>query len=1501
MRVVNGYRLTRILSTWRLSCRERWNLALARAAVMSVVTILNQYGTVPHLLDWLDIACTLEPLCQLRWRAPVVLVHPARGCLSGKDSRYHCSVPGWYTDIQRRALLDAAAIANLNVLHIINDTTATALGYGITKSDLPEPENPRNIAFLTVKSTAYDPNLSGRDIDYALLNHFAEKFKGSYRIDVMSSANARFRLAAGCEKLKKILSANTEAPLNVESIMNDIDASSKLSREQLEGLIAPLIEAIEAPIQRAIAESGLTLDRIDSAECVGGSTRVPALRNRIQAAFGGSSAEAELTADGLCGGVPLFPIRRPSQYDLHTSSSFLRAPTYKTQQRLSRHYKDCPGQLDEVFTSLLEGAAEPLQSVPKISRVEGASDVAEARNRQPEEISRPPSPIHFPSPPPPSPPPPPPPQPDRSVYPSRSGRQRKRPQRFDDMVPSLLTAVPHMPPPVVRAPSPIQAPSLFATTTTFRTRTSDEQCLDKACDSPGLTVDPDLSSQRWWLGLNRSAGDEDNTTTEATPDKSFAPFPNPSIFRLMSWLHDGNTTKTLDSTNELVKKVILANDFDKEHFRGFSAHREARRLDEAAQSKAGTEMPEFLSSNSWKTGSVTLRLPKEGIEYDSEHEAPTVTVDGVYYRSLREVVKTAFEDESARTFHYTPYRLFHKPTPDAPPERVISELYNSDEFLEEHERLQKQPREPDCDLETGIAGMMLWSDSTHLAQFGNAALWPIYCYFGNQSKYDRAKPTQYAGHHLAYVPDLPDSVADKYEEIYGKQPKDAVMTHLRRELMHAIWELILKDEFVHDYQHGIVVRCADGVTRRLYPRIFTYSADYPEKVLLTTIRFLGGCPCPRCFIKKDQIGAIGTTVDEQRRSHKRQDTYERQFDIQTARRMIFREGRGVNSKAVERLLKPLSQTPTMNAFSAHLSEFGFDYHDIFVPDLLHEVELGTWKAIFAHLVRILHAHGHGSVQMLNKRYRQTPTFGSGTIRKFSANASEMKKLPARDFEDLLQCSMPVFEGLLPEPHNQIVLDLLFSLCHWHALAKLRLHTSSTLASLKIATRNFGQKLRVFIKKTCSVYETRDLPGSGVSQTTRRAFNSSTYKLHAMGDYEEAIWRFGTTDGYSTQIGELEHRRVKRFYARTNKQAGFTAQIAKQQRRQRILRKIGQLQHPSSLLALPHDDEPLMPISPRDHHYISPSQKKYLDVIAWVGKHPNDPALQNFVFKLKNHLLARIRGDPDDTTYPASNHIRLGFLRNRIYHRKRVQINYTTYDLRRSQDTINPDYHADIMVLSESQGEDTGSAYAYARVLRVFHAEVFDHNSQSPHPGPKHTEFLWVRWYNVDTTYSAGFQHRRLPRLRLASGDEAFGFIDPSNIIHAVHLIPGFAHGYDDSAEALGPSIARRKADGEKDWFCYYFGFFADRDLFMRVRGGGIGHKATSVSAHAVDNVTFPEDDLDDDTTGSEEEDIRAEILDYGYSHGVDGGASDNDQTDAEDDEDEWEDADAEQEGYGSFN
>lgn len=84
---------------------------------------------------------------------------------------------------------------------------------------------------------------------------------------------------------------------------------------------------------------------------------------------------------------------------------------------------------------------------------------------------------------------------------------------------------------------------------------------------------------------------------------------------------------------------------------------------------------------------------------------------------------------------------------------------------------------------------------------------------------------------ISYLLQLPDSFKDFAVQHHAKwksQKKD-ILTHCRRELMHAIWSHILDDDFVYAYKYGMVIRCIDGIERRIYPRFFTYSADYPEK------------------------------------------------------------------------------------------------------------------------------------------------------------------------------------------------------------------------------------------------------------------------------------------------------------------------------------------------------------------------------------------------------------------------------------------------------------------------------------------------------------------------------------------------------------------------------------------------------------------------------------------------------------------------------------------------
>lgn len=192
----------------------------------------------------------------------------------------------------------------------------------------------------------------------------------------------------------------------------------------------------------------------------------------------------------------------------------------------------------------------------------------------------------------------------------------------------------------------------------------------------------------------------------------------------------------------------------------------------------------------------------------------------------------------------------------------------------------------------------------------------------------------------------------------------------------------------------------------------------------------------------------------------------------------------------------------------------------------------------------------------------------------------------------------------------------------------------------------------------------------------------------------------------------------------------------------------------------------------------------------------------------------------------------------------LRVNYTTYDVRRDQDSMNPRTHCDVMVLSPDTDPEA-HPYWYARVLGVFHARVLHTGPASTNRSVQHVEFLWVRWFSLATGHRYGFKAARLPKIGFVpqSDQRAFGFLDPSLIVRGSHLIPAFAGGR--TTELLANQYTAARPPGETDdWVAFYvnmyvqelglhshphscvFEFilsFVDRDMFMRYLGGGIGH------------------------------------------------------------------------------
>ncbi|XP_031249564.1 heat shock 70 kDa protein 16-like [Pistacia vera] len=254
-------------------------------------------------------------------------------------------VPSYFTDLQRREYLNAASIAGLKPLRLIHDCTATALGYGIYKTGFSN-SGTTNVVFvdighcdtqvsivafqaghMRVLSHAFDSNLGGRDFDELLFGYFAGEFKEKYNINVYSNVKACIRLRAACEKLKKVLSANAEAPLNIECLMDEKDVRSSIKREEFEKLASGLLEIISVPCKKALADAGLNLDEVHSVEIVGSGSRIPAITRLLTSIFSREPRRTMNASECVARGCALqcamlSPVFRVKEYEVQDSIPF---------------------------------------------------------------------------------------------------------------------------------------------------------------------------------------------------------------------------------------------------------------------------------------------------------------------------------------------------------------------------------------------------------------------------------------------------------------------------------------------------------------------------------------------------------------------------------------------------------------------------------------------------------------------------------------------------------------------------------------------------------------------------------------------------------------------------------------------------------------------------------------------------------------------------------------------------------------------------------------------------------------------------------------------------------------------------------------------------------------------------------------------------------------------------------------------------------------------------
>ncbi|MCA9130054.1 MAG: molecular chaperone DnaK [Planctomycetales bacterium] len=239
------------------------------------------------------------------------LKEAAESYLGHRVSKAVITVPAYFNDAQRQATKDAGQIAGLEVARIINEPTAAALAYGLDKDrdhkiivfDLgggtfdvsvlevaSTGDGEGQSKVFEVISTSGDTHLGGDDFDEALVNYVAEQFKRDHGIDLRNDPMSLQRLQEACEKAKKELSSVPETDLNLPFITADASGPKhlqmKISRSTFEELVDKLIERCKKPVRQALEDAGLKPSDIDEVVLVGGSTRVPKVREIVKEIFG---------------------------------------------------------------------------------------------------------------------------------------------------------------------------------------------------------------------------------------------------------------------------------------------------------------------------------------------------------------------------------------------------------------------------------------------------------------------------------------------------------------------------------------------------------------------------------------------------------------------------------------------------------------------------------------------------------------------------------------------------------------------------------------------------------------------------------------------------------------------------------------------------------------------------------------------------------------------------------------------------------------------------------------------------------------------------------------------------------------------------------------------------------------------------------------------------------------------------------------------------------------
>ncbi|KAG9100818.1 hypothetical protein FRC06_003664 [Ceratobasidium sp. 370] len=477
---------------------------------------------------------------------------------------------------------------------------------------------------------------------------------------------------------------------------------------------------------------------------------------------------------------------------------------------------------------------------------------------------------------------------------------------------------------------------------------------------------------------------------------------------------------------------------------------------------------------------------------------------------------------------------------------------------------------------------------------------------------------------------------------------------------------------------------------------------------------------------------------------------------------------------------------------------------------------------------------------------------------FAEDVADMGCIAARDFEDILQCCMPVFKGLLPEECDEPVQTLLFLFAEWHGLAKLRLHTTATLKIFKSITSRLGTALRNFAKltKDMEVCETpkeytrqkKQAEASKVFSMTQHARTTANTACMIKGQSQQnpggdgrrictlnLVFKYVHIDLLFQ--GELQNHKFKGQYMRTNKCNAVKQMTEIDDIMAALLDIDKELQE--SFKALPAIDSGAIDSLVGGQPYFIGQKERSEDMI------PNIPTW--------------IAGKSDDNAV--------------------------------KQDILNNGTsHCFVMLPTESEQEPNTHLFIYAKVLGVYHTNIVYHNRP-----PKRMDFVHVRWLYYDYERPGRWDNKRLDRVTYLACDtnddilDSFDFIDPSNILQATHMIPDFCSDTTRDLLGHGASIAYDNPEFG-DWKGYYVNRFVDRDMLMRYVGGDEIQDVLAQDPGMGETIEVHEDNDDQDSDTDEDGDgVEEGGLDAGLVG--DGDGEDDEEEEIIDEDEDMEDND----------